>query len=299
MLNRVMAQAQIFRLLFFLRLILLGLDRGRIGGGLHLADRAPGVIEPVAESPVRKDCHQPYRGRHFIEQRMVRFGPDGERAYDQQDDALGAPQKSYVAFRDQRFSPSARVAHHDRADQRRSGQSHIKSAVVFTVARVEDNDPEKNDHVGQPVEARIEKCSELGHPASEPRHTPVQNVEDVGEDHHQAGVKEPPRSVKKRGEHVDAQSDHRKQVRVWVKARNLADDAIKYALANFSYVSAEHISSTSFSLKNLKVWLEARQVAFEGRIIWSDYSACQEIERMSAVARASVCACGALLNGAD
>ena len=41
-LNRVMAQAQIFRLLFFLRLIPFGLNRGQIGGGLHLADRAPG-----------------------------------------------------------------------------------------------------------------------------------------------------------------------------------------------------------------------------------------------------------------
>src|SRR5262252_6286332 len=162
MLNRIMAQAQIFRLLFFLRLILLGLDRGQIGGGLHLADRAPGVIEPVAESPVRKDGHQPYRGRHFIEQRMVRFRPDGERAYDQQDHSLRAPQKSYIAFRDQRFSPSARVTHHDRTDQRRSGQSHIKSAVVFGVAGVEEDDPEKDHHVGQPVEARIEKRSELG-----------------------------------------------------------------------------------------------------------------------------------------
>src|SRR5262245_66236225 len=103
MLNGVMAQAQIFRLLFFLRLIFLGPDRGQIGGGLHLTDGAPGVIEPVAESPVRKDSHQPYRGRHFIEQRMVRFEPDGERAYDQKDDTLGAPQKSYVAFRDQQI----------------------------------------------------------------------------------------------------------------------------------------------------------------------------------------------------
>src|SRR5215510_12311382 len=99
LLNGVVAQAQIFRLLLILRFILLSIDRGEVRGGFHLADRAPGVIEPMAESPVRKDGHQPYSGRHFIEQRMVRFGPDGERAYDQQDDTLGAPQKSYVAFR--------------------------------------------------------------------------------------------------------------------------------------------------------------------------------------------------------
>src|SRR2546428_9395023 len=53
LLNGVMAQAQIFRLLFFLRFIFLSLDRREIGG-LHLANCAPGVIEPVTKSPVRK-----------------------------------------------------------------------------------------------------------------------------------------------------------------------------------------------------------------------------------------------------
>src|SRR5262245_1573565 len=37
-LNGVMAQAQVFRLLFFLRFILLSFDPGEISGGFHLAD---------------------------------------------------------------------------------------------------------------------------------------------------------------------------------------------------------------------------------------------------------------------
>ena len=124
----------------------------------------------------------------------------------------GRSMKPTLHFGDQRLGARARVARHDREHHRERRDHHVVGAAQL---RVEVDQADEERDVGEAVDDRVPEAAELRSSASSStRDLAVDEVEDVGDDHDDAGGDELAQRQRPGGGDVDEHADEREDVRV-------------------------------------------------------------------------------------
>ena len=124
--------------------------RARPWSGMRQAVQSRDTCNRSGSRTVRIDSTQdhPQHGRHAVR----------ERADHEQHDALGPLHEADLALLDQRLGARARVARHDREDQRQRRDHHVVAAAEL---RVQEDQPGQQREIGKAIERRVPERAEL------------------------------------------------------------------------------------------------------------------------------------------
>ncbi|MBC8040434.1 MAG: hypothetical protein H7Y06_07830 [Opitutaceae bacterium] len=86
--------------------------------------------------------------------------------------------------------------------------------MKLCVARVEDNQADEDDHVGETVERGIQKTAKPGDATRKTRYLPVEHVKQIGDNQDDASPEEVAVAEKQPAPDVDGDADDGEQVRV-------------------------------------------------------------------------------------
>src|SRR5215470_6204728 len=136
-----------------------------------------GEADAVNDGDRRKHSQHPQNGRHGSP--AVKESPKND-----EHDALRTLHEANLALTDQNLGPGARIAHHQRDDHDKGGKNDVKESIT---AGIENQQPEKQNHVGVAVDDRIEKRAEDRHLLRLASNAAVYHVENARANDHQPG----------------------------------------------------------------------------------------------------------------
>src|SRR5580698_6174378 len=150
-------------------------QRFRIENWSQMLGHLVGEADAVNHGDRRQHGQYPEHGSHGSP-------ASEERAQNDEHDPLRPLHEANLALADQRLSPGAGVADHQRSDHDECRQDDVEEAIA---AGVEDQQSKEQNDIGVAIDHRIEKRAEDRYLVSLTGNTSVNHVEDASADNHQ------------------------------------------------------------------------------------------------------------------
>jgi hypothetical protein len=191
------------------------LDTGEDAAG---AGFLPGEIDAVDDGERGNDGDDPEHGPHAVE----------KAADDEKNEALGTLHEADFAQGDEGFGAGARIADHDGAGSGDGGQNNVGSAAAYGVV---DEQAHVQGHVRVAIERRIVEGAESGDAVLAPRHLPVQNVQETGEENNQGAGEESAHGEESGGAKIHDQAKKGEEIGIDSRGGDYANDFVEQPFA--------------------------------------------------------------------
>jgi hypothetical protein len=112
--------------------------------------------------------------------------------------------------------------------------------MILGVAGIEHDQAYENHHIGEPIEAGVEKAAETRDPARQTGYLPVQHIEKIGNYQDDAGPEKLAVTEQQAGPDVDGDANHSQQVGIDVTMGQPTHHCVNDSLRPAAYAIHEH-----------------------------------------------------------